>query len=124
MLNEAKIKTGIMDRAYEPELCMLIDAALKEMETRGISVDGSFTYTTAVITAEEAEEAGEPETEGMLKVSSWACDIEDSWVKNTVLTYVAANARGTENPEKLMNAYENMLDRMMHTTGYHRGWGA
>lgn len=123
MLNEAKIKTGITDPAYEPDLCMLIQSALTEMWTRGIVIEGVFTYQTGILTAAEAEERGEPELEGMMVVTEWECTIRDAWIRNTALTYVTANARGCENPDKLMAAYENMLDRMMHTTGYHRGWG-
>lgn len=117
MLREAKLACQAMDPEYEPELCRLISAALIEMRTRGIDVKGEFTYTIG-----EVQDPDDPEGETRLAVTEWECTITDDWIKTTALTWVKAKAPWTENPEKLMEAYENMLDKMMHTTGYHRGW--
>lgn len=113
MLNEAKLACQAMDAAYEPELCRLISAALIEMRTRGIEFEGEFTYTTEV-----------PQGGTLPAVTAWTCTITDDWIRTAALTYVKAKAPWTENAEKLEAAFENMLDKIMHTTGYHRGWEA
>jgi len=113
MLNEAKLTCQALDREYEPELCRLISAALIEMRTRGVMIQGDFTYSVSV-----------PEGEDLPEVSSWTCTITDDWIRTAVLTYVKAKAPWTEGGDKLMDAYEQMLDKIMHTTGYHRGWEA
>jgi len=111
MLNEAKLACQAMDEYYEPELCRLISAALIELRTRGVTITGTFTYTTAV-----------PQGETMPKVTNWTCTITDDWIRTAVLTYVKAKVPWTENPEKFEAAFENMLDKIMHTTGYREGW--
>lgn len=113
MLNEAKLACQAMDIHYEPELCRMIRAALTEMRTRGVEFEGDFTYETDT-----------QATHGLPLVSSWECTVEDDWIKTAVMTYVKANAPWTESAEreKLTNAFEGMLDRIMHTTGYHKGW--
>lgn len=123
MLNMAKLVTGANDRDYEPELCMLIKAGIRDMETRGIYIEGDFDYSTHVITQQEAADAGEPETEGMMIVDGWSCTIDDDKIRTAVMTYVRANAHWTQNAEKYEAAYENQLDKLMGTTGYHWGWG-
>lgn len=113
MLNEAKLACQAMDEHYEPELCRLIRAALTDLRTRGVEIEGDFTYTTAV-----------PEGGELPVVTGWTCTIDDDWIKTAVLTYAKAKAPWTEGAEKFEAAYENMLDRIMYTTGYHKGWEA
>lgn len=113
MLNEAKLACQAMDEYYEPELCRLIKAALIELKTRGVEFEGDFTYTVEL-------EQGET----LPKVTAWTSTVTDDWIKTAVMTYVKAKAPWTENAEKLEGAFESMLDKMMHTTGYHKGWEA
>ena len=109
MLYEAKLACQAMDAYYEPELCRLIKAALTDMETRGVAIEGDFYYTVGIA-----------EGDTMPKVTEWSCTVTDDWIKTAALTYVKAKAPWTENAEKLDKAYEDMLDKIMHTTGYNR----
>lgn len=113
MLNEAKLYCQAMDPEYEPELCRLIRSALIDMRTRGVVFEGDFTYTATV------QESGT-----LPVVTAWTCTVTDDWIRTAALTYVKAKAPWTENGDRLEAAYESMLDRIMHTTGYHRGWTA
>ena len=75
------------------------------LETRGVIVEGAFTYSTAV-----------EQSTGMLIVTNWNCTITDNWVRTAVLTYVKAQFPTID--EKMMEAFENILASMMNTTGY------
>lgn len=105
MLNEAKLTCRTLDKHYEPELCRLIQAAIRVLETRGVIVRGKFTYTTAVENAT-----------GMLIVSSWSCTITDDWTKTAILAYVKANFPTID--AKMQEAFESTLSSMMNTSGY------
>lgn len=113
MLNEVKLACGALDEYRMPELCRLIEAGIREIETRGVMVDGSFTYTLT-----------QGENDPLPKVAEWECSITDNWVKTLILTYVQANRSWGNTQEKaaLQNSFEQMLDKMMGTTGYRRGW--
>lgn len=111
MLNEAKLTCRALDSVYEPELCRLIKAAETEIRTRGVEFEGTFTYTVAI-----------PQGGTMPAVTAWTNTITDDWVKTAILTYVKAKVPWTDGGDKLMDAYEQLLDKMMHTTGYRKGW--
>ena len=115
MLYDAKVASGIMDPYYEPRLCQLIQAALTELKTRGIAVEGEFSYSAAV---EEGDE--------LPTVTNWTSTVTDDYIRAAVAAYVVAHADGVEPAvkESYAKAYEDTLGKMMGTTGYRRGWEA
>lgn len=107
MLQEAKLTCQAMDPHYEPELCRLIRAGLTVLRTRGITVEGDFTYSTITETGT-----------GLPVVAFWRSTVADDWVKTAVLTYVKAKFPGTKDPEKYMQAFVDTVNSMVGTTGY------
>ena len=111
MLNEAKITCRALDEHYGPELCRLIKAAIRVLKTRGITFEGDFTY--------QIDEDGA----GLPVVYTYTDTITDEWVRTAILTYVKGHCTWLKEAEKCQEAFENMLDSMMNTTGY-TSWGA
>lgn len=107
MLNEARITCRALDEHYGPELCRLIKSGIRVLKTRGIIFEGDFTYTTAL-----------EESTGLPIVNTWACTIEDEWVRTAILTYVKGYFPGIKDAEKIRAAFEDILSSMMNTDGY------
>ena len=100
MLNECKLALRITAAAYDGELCSLMDAGAKDLETAGVVLPGTVSFAAT--------------NQGMQDNST----LTDALCQRAIFTYVRMMFGSPDDFERLREAYHAQKVQLMHAQGY------
>ena len=105
MLSECRLAMQITDTEFDPELCLLMSAAARDLEIAGVVLPGTVAFTS---------------TESGMQDNS---TLTDPLVMRAILTYVRANFESPKDHDALAESYSLQREQLMHADAYtNYGW--
>ena len=100
MLKETKLALRVTASAYEPELCRLMEAGAKDLETAGVVLPGTVSFA---------------EVQGVMQDNS---TLTDALVMQAIFTYTRALFGSPADYDRLAESYETQKVQLMHAQNY------
>lgn len=100
MLNECRLAMAITETDFDGELCLLMDAAARDLKIAGVVLPGLVSF--------------EATNDGMADNS----DLTDPLVMRAIFTYVRAHFQSPPDYDRLVASYETQKTQLMHAANY------
>ena len=100
MLKEAKLALRVTAGAYDEEIMRLLVAGAMDLETAGVILPGTVSFTVANYEVQDQS------------------TLTDPLCQQAIFTYAAMHFGNNPKYDKLERAYDVMKGQLMHATGY------